>query len=137
MQAGEGAGAGVEIGRHRHRHLVFAQQFHRRFAGFIKEVERAGEQSCHGAAFAHRRHALFRQILDMVGGQSVIAAHQLRTAQRRELLNVAFYRNAQRLRRLKYALGLLRAEANVFTEDVNAFKQPLLPQRWQYGLADK
>ena len=30
----------------------------------------------------------------------MIAAHQLRAAQRRELLNVAFYRNAQRLRRL-------------------------------------
>ena len=50
---------------------------------------------------------------------------------------MAFYRNAQRLRRLKDALGLLRAEANVFTEDVNAFKQSLLPQRRQYGLADQ
>lgn len=90
MQAGEGAGAGVEIGRHRHRHLVLAQQLDRRFTGFIKEVECAGEQGCHGAAFAHRRHALFRQILDMVGGKPMIAAHQLRAAQRRELLNVAF-----------------------------------------------
>lgn len=129
MQAGEGAGAGVEIGRHRHRHLVLAQQLDRRFTGFIKEVECAGEQGCHGAAFAHRRHALFRQILDMVGGKPMIAAHQLRAAQRRELLNVAFYRNAQRLRRLKDALSLLRAEADVFAEDVNAFKQSLLPQR--------
>ena len=137
MQAGEGAGAGVEIGRHRHRHLVLAQQLNRRFTGFIKEVERAGEQGCHGAAFAHRRHALFRQILDMVGGKPMITAHQLRAAQRRELLNVAFYRNAQRLRRLKDALSLLRAEADVFAEDVNAFKQSLLPQRRQNGLADQ
>ena len=50
---------------------------------------------------------------------------------------MAFYRNAQRLRRLKDALGLLRAEANVFAKDVNAFKQSLLPQRRQYGLADQ
>lgn len=61
---------------------VLAQQLDRRFTGFIKEVERAGEQGCHGAAFAHRRHALFRQILDMVGGKPMIAAHQLRAAQR-------------------------------------------------------
>lgn len=54
----------------------------------------------------------------------MIAAHQLRAAQRRELLNVAFYRNAQRLRRLKDALSLLRAEADVFAEDVNAFNSP-------------
>ena len=94
MQAGEGAGAGVEIRRHRHRHLVLAQQFHRRFAGFIEEVERAGQQGRHGAALAHRRHPLFRQIFDMVGGQSVITAHQLRAAQRRELLNVTFNRDA-------------------------------------------
>lgn len=67
----------------------------------------------------------------------MIAAHQLRAAQRRELLNVAFYRNAQRLRRLKDALSLLRAEADVFAEDVNAFKQSLLPQRRQNGLADQ
>ncbi|VGQ11772.1 hypothetical protein SB6094_04486 [Klebsiella quasivariicola] len=67
----------------------------------------------------------------------MIAAHQLRAAQRRELLNVAFYRNAQRLRGLKDALGLLWAEANVFAKDVNAFKQSLLPQRRQYGLSDQ
>ncbi len=70
--------------------LVLAQQLDRRFTSFIKEVERAGEQGCHGAVFTHRRHALFRQILDMVGGKPMIAAHQLRAAQRRELLNVAF-----------------------------------------------
>lgn len=50
---------------------------------------------------------------------------------------MAFYRNAQRLRGLKYALSLLWTKADVFTEDVNAFKQPLLPQRRQYGLADQ
>ena len=45
--------------------------------------------------------------------------------------------DAQRLRRLKDALSLLRAEADVFAEDVNAFKQSLLPQRRQNGLADQ
>ena len=75
MQAGEGAGAGVVVRRHRHRNLIFAQQFNRRPAGFVKEIERAGQEHRHGAAAAHRRHALWGQVFNMVGGQAFIAAH--------------------------------------------------------------
>ena len=42
-------------------------------------------------------------------------------------------RNTAGLRGLEYAFGLLRAEADVFAENINAFKQPLLPQRRQQG----
>ncbi len=113
-----------------------AQQIDRRQFGVAQEIERAGKQHRHHARVLHGDHALFVEMFEMIGGDRIVTASQVRSAAVGELLGVHLDRQTELRGRLINPLALSDGKANALAEDVHAIDQTFVRQGGKHLIAN-
>src|ERR1700712_1953666 len=73
-------------------------------------------------------------MLQVIGGQAVVASGELRAVRVGQLLSVELHWNATFCSRLEYALGLLEREADAFAKGVDGVDQSFIRKRRQHDV---